>query len=330
MPIIQAMDLTKHYRVHQREAGLGAAVRSLWRRTYKTVDAVNAVSFALEPGEIVGFLGPNGAGKTTTLKMLSGLLYPTSGSAAVLGHTPWQRQESYLRQISLVMGQKSQLWFDVPAMDSYLIQKEIYEIDDATFRERLGLLSELLELDGLLKVQVRQLSLGERMKCELAGSLLHAPRVLFLDEPTIGLDVTMQKRLRDFIRAYNQRTGATILLTSHYMDDIEALCQRVLIIHHGHLLYDGPLAQIAQRYGGERLLRVAFAEAVTEADLAAIGEVAEWQALRATVRVKRAETKDRAAQLLNRFPVADLTIEEIPIDEVIRRIFQDEAVDPHL
>ncbi|NLS78678.1 MAG: ATP-binding cassette domain-containing protein, partial [Chloroflexi bacterium] len=170
MPIIQAMDLTKHYRVHQREAGLGAAVRSLWRRTYKTVDAVNAVSFALEPGEIVGFLGPNGAGKTTTLKMLSGLLYPTSGSAAVLGHTPWQRQESYLRQISLVMGQKSQLWFDVPAMDSYLIQKEIYEIDDATFRERLGLLSELLELDGLLKVQVRQLSLGERMKCELAGS----------------------------------------------------------------------------------------------------------------------------------------------------------------
>ncbi|NLS77737.1 MAG: AAA family ATPase, partial [Chloroflexi bacterium] len=202
--------------------------------------------------------------------------------------------------------------------------------DDATFRERLGLLSELLELDGLLKVQVRQLSLGERMKCELAGSLLHAPRVLFLDEPTIGLDVTMQKRLRDFIRAYNQRTGATILLTSHYMDDIEALCQRVLIIHHGHLLYDGPLAQIAQRYGGERLLRVAFAEAVTEADLAAIGEVAEWQALRATVRVKRAETKDRAAQLLNRFPVADLTIEEIPIDEVIRRIFQDEAVDPHL
>ncbi len=330
MPIIQAMDLTKHYRVHQREAGLGAAVRSLWRRTYKTVDAVNAVSFALEPGEIVGFLGPNGAGKTTTLKMLSGLLYPTSGSAEVLGHTPWQRQESYLRQISLVMGQKSQLWFDVPAMDSYLIQKEIYEIDDATFRERLGLLSELLELDGLLKVQVRQLSLGERMKCELAGSLLHAPRVLFLDEPTIGLDVTMQKRLRDFIRAYNQRTGATILLTSHYMDDIEALCQRVLIIHHGHLLYDGPLAQIAQRYGGERLLRVAFAEAVTEADLAAIGEVAEWQALRATVRVKRAETKDRAAQLLNRFPVADLTIEEIPIDEVIRRIFQDEAVDPHL
>jgi len=324
------MDLTKHYRVHQREAGLGAAVRSLWRRTYKTVDAVNAVSFALEPGEIVGFLGPNGAGKTTTLKMLSGLLYPASGSAAVLGHTPWQRQESYLRQISLVMGQKSQLWFDVPAMDSYLIQKEIYEIDDATFRERLGLLSELLELDGLLKVQVRQLSLGERMKCELAGSLLHAPRVLFLDEPTIGLDVTMQKRLRDFIRAYNQRTGATILLTSHYMDDIEALCQRVLIIHHGHLLYDGPLAQIAQRYGGERLLRVAFAEAVTEADLAAIGEVAEWQALRATVRVKRAETKDRAAQLLNRFPVADLTIEEIPIDEVIRRIFQDEAVDPHL
>jgi len=330
MPIIQATNLTKHYRVHQREAGLGAAVRSLWRRTYKTVEAVNAISFALEPGEIVGFLGPNGAGKTTTLKMLSGLLYPTAGSAEVLGHTPWERQESYLRQISLVMGQKSQLWFDVPAMDSYLIQKEIYEIDDSTFRERLGLLSELLELDGLLKVQVRQLSLGERMKCELAGSLLHAPRALFLDEPTIGLDVTMQKRLRDFVRAYNQRTGATVLLTSHYMDDIEALCQRVLIIHHGRLLYDGPLAQIAQRYGGERLLRVAFAESVAQADLAAIGEVVEWQGLRATVRVQRAETKDRAAQLLNRLPVADLTIEEIPIDEVIRRIFQDEAVASHL
>lgn len=238
----------------------------------------------------MGFLGPNGAGKTTTLKMLSGLLYPTAGEAVVLGHVPWERKEDYLRQIAFVMGQKGQLWWDVPALDSYLIQKEIYKIADSAFRERLALLSELLGLDGLLQVQVRQLSLGGRMKCELAASLLHAPKVLFLDEPTIGLDVTMQKELRDFIRAYNRRAGATVLLTSHYMDDIEVLCDRVLIIDHGHLIYDGPLARIMERYAAHRLLRVVFDRAVARESLGEIGQVEESEALKATVRVPREET----------------------------------------
>jgi ABC-2 type transport system ATP-binding protein len=321
MPAIQVSALTKHYRVYLREAGFAAALRSFWRRQYKAVEAVNAISFSMEAGEIVGFLGPNGAGKTTTLKMLSGLLHPTSGQATVLGDTPWLRRDAYLRQISLMMGQKNQLWWDVPAVDSFLINKEIYQVSDNDFQARLGMLSEMLDLGGLLKTPVRQLSLGERMKCELAGALLHAPRVLFLDEPTIGLDVTMQKRLRDFIRDYNRRTGATILLTSHYMDDIQALCERVIIIDHGRIIYDGRLAQIVERYADHRLLTASFKEPVLAESLAEIGQVTEFDPLRAVIRAPRAETTARAAMLLNHFPVADLTIEEIPVEDIIRRIF---------
>ena len=325
MAIIQAHGLTKHYRVHQRGSGFSAVLRSLWHREHKTIQAVNGIDFGIDHGEIVGFLGPNGAGKTTTLKMLSGLLHPTAGTARVLGHEPWLRQEAYLRQIALVMGQKGQLWWDVPAMDSYLINKEIYQVPDDVFRQRLNMLSELLDLEPLLGVQIRQLSLGERMKCELAGALLHGPQVLFLDEPTIGLDVTMQKRLRDFIRDYNQLTGATILLTSHYMDDIEELCQRVLIIHHGHLIYDGSLAQVVARYAEHRRLNLAFESQVPIAELEEVGEIVEAQPPRVVLRVPRNQATAVAAQLLNRFPVADLTIEEMPIEEIIRRIFQNDT-----
>ena len=330
MAVITVDKLTRHFRVHQRGSGLGAAVRSLWHREYKAVEAVNEISLTIDEGEIVGFLGPNGAGKTTTLKMLSGLLHPTSGQATVLGYEPWLRREAYLKQISLVMGQKGQLWWDAPATDSYLINKEIYEIPDGIFQARLEMFSELLDLEPLLRVQVRQLSLGERMKCEIAGALLHGPRVLFLDEPTIGLDVDMQKRLRDFLREYNRLTGATMLLTSHYMADIEALCERVLIIDHGRLIHDGPLAQIVQRYAENRLLTLVFDQVVSPESLAEFGEVVEADSLRAVLRVSRAGVTRVASALLNRFPVADLTIEEIPIEEVIRRVFQSAAPDPSL
>lgn len=325
MDTIQVQCLTKTYRIHKRDSGLGAALRNLWHREYSMVEAVRDVSFTIPAAQIVGFLGPNGAGKTTTLKMLSGLLYPTDGTARVLGHTPWLREQAYLRQIALVTGQKGQLWWDVPAMDSYLINKEIYEVSDRDFRQRLGMLSELLGLEPLLRVQVRQLSLGERIKCELAGALLHAPRVLFLDEPTIGLDVTMQKRLRDFIRVYNEQAGASIILTSHYMDDIQALCDRVLIIDHGQLFYDGPLAQVVDRFVDERQLTVTFDAPVSASDLRKIGHVEEAQSLRAVIRIPRSEVTCKAADLLSRFPVTDLTIDEMPIEEVIRRVFEGQA-----
>jgi ABC-2 type transport system ATP-binding protein len=330
MDAIRAADLTKHYRVHTRGSGLGAAFKNLWHREFKSVQAVNAISFRIPQGQIVGFLGPNGAGKTTTLKMLSGLLHPTAGQAQVLGYTPWQRRPEYLKKIALIMGQKGQLWWDVPAMDSYLINKEIYEVSDRDFEQRLTMLSDLLNLDGLLQVQVRQLSLGERMKCELAGALLHDPQVLFLDEPTIGLDVTMQKRLRDFIKAYNHRTGATILLTSHYMDDIEALCERLLIIDQGNLIYDGDLAQIIDRYVDHRRLTVAFDQPVEAADLADIGDVEQIRGPRAIMRVPRDEVAARAMALLNNHDVTDLTIEEVPVEDIIRRIFESQTTPAHL
>jgi ABC-2 type transport system ATP-binding protein len=325
MSAIQAQQLTRHFKVQTRESGLGAAVRSLWHRQYRLVEAVNAVDFEIEPGEIVGFLGPNGAGKTTTLKMLSGLLHPTSGEARVLGCEPWRRETAFLKRIALVMGQKGQLWWDVPAMDSYLINKEIYEVPDDLFQERLGMLSDLLELGPLLGTQVRQLSLGERMKCELAGSLLHGPEILFLDEPTIGMDVTAQKRLREFIKEYNQATGATILLTSHYMGDIQELCRRVLIIDHGRLIYDGALDRIVERYVSHRLLTIVCEREMTVDELDGDGEVVEVEGQRAVLRVLRGEVPRVATRLLGRLPVADITIEEIPIEDVVRRIFQGEA-----
>jgi ABC-2 type transport system ATP-binding protein len=318
-------ELKKTYRVHEREAGAGASLRSLFARKYKNVEAVRSVSFSLEAGEVVGFLGANGAGKTTTLKMLSGLLHPTSGEARVLGCVPWRREREFLRSISLVMGNRNQLVWDIPAMDSFLVNQAVYQIPQKQFRETLDELVELLDLGTLLKKQVRSLSLGERMKCEVAAALLHRPSVLFLDEPTLGLDVTMQGRIRQFITHYNRRHGATVLLTSHYMADVTALCRRVIVIHHGRLLYDGPLSALSDRIAPFKLVRLDLETPEDAARVEAYAEVLEREEAKVRLRVPRAETSALVARLLAEVPVVDLTVEDPPIEEVIDQIFQQRA-----
>src|SRR3954469_11952693 len=260
MPIIEAVGLTKTYRVFQKKEGVLGALRGLYRREYKEVKAVDRVSFTIEPGEMVAFLGPNGAGKTTTLKMLSGLIYPTSGSAKVLGFTPWQRLDAFRRQFALVMGQKNQLWWDLPAADSFQLHREIYSLPAAEFQRTLSELTELLGVEKLTRQAVRELSLGERMKMELIAALLHQPQLLLLDEPTIGLDVVAQGMIRKCLRTYHTQRGVTTLLTSHYMRAVEALCDRVLVITHGTLLYDGPLARIVERFSETKLVKLQFEE----------------------------------------------------------------------
>ena len=297
---IHVRDLRKTYTTSEREAGLLAAFRSVVRRRTRQVMAVGGISFDVAPGEIVGFLGPNGAGKTTTLKMLSGLLYPTAGEVRVLGHVPWRREKDYLRQITLVMGNRQQLTWDIPVIDS------------------------LLDLEPLLRKPVRSLSLGERMKCEVAAALLHTPRVLFLDEPTLGLDVTMQRRIRAFVAEYNRRHAATVLLTSHYMADVEALCRRVIVIHHGVMLIDGDLTSLVQRFSPHKTITVEVEDA--RADLSAYGEVATAVDGQVTLRVPKAATPYVTARLLAELPVVDLTVEDPPIEDVIEHVFAQEAV----
>jgi ABC-2 type transport system ATP-binding protein len=320
---IEVRRLSKSYRVHEREAGLGATVRSLVRRRFREVPAVDDISFSIDRGEIVGFLGPNGAGKTTTLKMLAGLLHPTSGEACVLGETPWKREDAFLRQMTLVMGNRSQLLWDIPAIDSLRVLQRIYELTDAQYQRSLAELTDLLELAPLLHKPVRNLSLGERMKVEFAAALIHSPRVLFLDEPTIGLDVTMQARIRRFVRDYNQRSGASILLTSHYMDDVVALCKRVVVIHRGHLLYDGGLADLAERMAPFKLIRLTLREDATATGLDQYGAVIEREENGVTLRVPREEAPERTARLVHELglDLADLTVEDPPIEEVIDRVF---------
>jgi ABC-2 type transport system ATP-binding protein len=271
---------------------------------------------------VVGFLGPNGAGKTTTLKMLAGLLHPTDGEAHVLGYRPYDRERDYLRQMTLVMGNRNQLQWDLPALDSFELQRTIYRIPAAEFTATRDEFIEMMEVGPLVNKPVRNLSLGERMKMEIIGALLHRPQVLFLDEPTIGLDVTMQRRIRNFIATYNQRHGATVMLTSHYMADVEALCRRVIVIHHGRVLYDGLLSGLVERFAAYRQLEVSLAE---PSDLSAYGEVASTNGVKVTLRVPRAEASRISARLLAEQPVADLTIEEPPIDDVIERVFAQEA-----
>lgn len=324
-PPIYVEHLCKYYSVHQKEPGLVGSLKSFVRRQYRDVKAVDDVSFTINAGEIVGFLGPNGAGKTTTLKVLSGLLYPTRGIARVLGFTPSERRPEFLRQITLVMGQKQQLSWDLPALETFLVNAAIYEIPDDQFKKRLDELAELLDLGPLLKKQVRKLSLGERMKCELAAALLHQPQVLFLDEPTIGLDVTMQTKIRQFVREYNERYGATILLTSHYMADVTALCRRVIVIDHGKVLYDGDLHTLAEKIAPHKLVRVEFAQPLNGQRLEDYGEVLSAREQRAELLVPRDTTPEVAARLLAQLPVADVTIEEPPIEEVITRVFEQAA-----
>jgi ABC-2 type transport system ATP-binding protein len=323
-PAIRLRDLKKTYVVSEREPGLRAALSSLLRRRKSEVRAVDGISFDLAPGEIVGFLGPNGAGKTTTLKMLSGLLHPTSGGLSVLSYVPWKRDKSFLRQITLVMGQRNQLVWDIPASDSFELNRAIYRIPPADYKRTLDELVALLELQPLLAKPVRNLSLGERMKCEIAAALLHRPQVVFLDEPTIGLDVTMQRRIRAFIAEYNRRTGATVLLTSHYMADVEALCKRVIVIHHGKLLFDGELARLVQRFTAHKTITVQLKDC--QADLNSYGEVVSCEDGRLTLRVPKAETARVTERLLADLPVADLTVSDPPIEEVIERVFAQESL----
>jgi ABC-2 type transport system ATP-binding protein len=320
--------LSKTYRVPEREAGLRAAAGSFFRRTYRDVNAVQEVGFRIGQGEVVGFLGPNGAGKTTTLKMLSGLLHPTAGSADVLGFTPWDRKPEFLRSITLVMGQRNRLSWDIPAADSFLLNQAIYKLTDEQYKSTLAELDELLELAPIVKKPVRNLSLGERMKCELAAGLLHRPRVLFLDEPTIGLDITAQGRIRNFLREYNRRTGATILLTSHYMADVTALCERIIMIHHGQLKYDGGISELSRRLAPVKLIGVALPDGV-DADLTRYGELAAGESengLR-TIIVPAGDVAAVTSRLLSELPVQDLNIEEVPIEDVIEKAFRENEPD---
>ncbi|MCL4395157.1 MAG: ATP-binding cassette domain-containing protein [Chloroflexi bacterium] len=317
--------LCKYYQVHHKEAGFLGSIRSFVKRTYTDVKAVDDVSFAIDAGEIVGFLGPNGAGKTTTLKVLSGLLYPTSGSARVLGFTPSDRRKEYLSQITLVMGQKQQLNWDLPAIETFLVNAAIYELPGRQYKDTLAELTDLLELGPLLNKQVRKLSLGERMKCELAAALLHQPQVLFLDEPTIGLDVTMQTKIRQFIADYNLRHHATVILTSHYMADVTALCRRVVVIDHGRLLYDGDLRALAERIAPHKLIRVEFSDIQDRLQLEKYGEVVRARGQRAELLVSRDATSGVAARMLAELPIADVTIEDPPIEQVISRVFEEAA-----
>jgi ABC-2 type transport system ATP-binding protein len=322
-PIITTSSLSKHFRVPEREAGLKASIISLFHRKYRTVKAVDQVSIHIQPGEVVGFLGPNGAGKTTTLKMLSGLLHPTAGQLSVLGFEPYRRQRRFLQQITLVMGNRNQLAWDLPAIDSFDLQRAIYGLSMAQFRQTRDEFIALLELGELVNKPVRNLSLGERMKMEIVGALLHRPQVLFLDEPTIGLDVTMQRRIRTFIAEYNQRTGATVLLTSHYMADVEALCKRVIVIHHGKLLFDGKLSALVDDFSAFKTVGVTLKNG--SVDLSKYGQVLLQEGSRAVLRIPKADTSRVTAQLLAEQPVDDLTVEDPPIEDVIEQVFKDEA-----
>ncbi|MBI2192615.1 MAG: ATP-binding cassette domain-containing protein [Planctomycetes bacterium] len=322
MPVILAQHLTKVYRVYKKPPGFLVALRGLFRRRYDEVRAVQEASFSIEKGEMVAFLGPNGAGKTTTLKMLSGLITPTSGAAEVLGHVPWQRENSYRRRFSLVMGQKNQLWWDLPAEESFLLNKEIYGVSDEAYRLRLGELTDLLQVHGVLQHPVRELSLGERMKLELIAALLHSPEILFLDEPTIGLDVVAQRSIRECIRAYNREKGITILLTTHYMRDVEELCERVIVMNHGRVMHDGPISAILERYSSHKRLRVRFRTPPGEHELAGLGKLVRFEPPTATLEVERPDVPARSSEILRRFAVEDISIEEIPIEEVMANLFQ--------
>lgn len=318
-PVIEVSDLSKHYKVPVREAGLKAATKSLVKRAYRTVKAVDEISFSLEPGEIVGFLGPNGAGKTTTLKMLSGLLYPTSGVPNVLGFEPARRQPDFLRQITLVMGNRSQMAWDLPALDSFELQRAIYSLPRSEFEQTRDEFIELLDLQELVHKPIRNLSLGERMKMEIAGALLHRPKVLYLDEPTIGLDVTMQRRIRTFITEYNRRTGATVLLTSHYMADVEALCKRVIVIHHGNILFDGDLSGLVERFSAFKTIEVTLKNRSN--NLGQYGEVLQQEGVHVILRVRKSEVSEITARILAEQSVDDLSVESPPIDDVIEKVF---------
>jgi ABC-2 type transport system ATP-binding protein len=317
--------LEKTYRVFRKQAGWAGAVRSLFHREYATIRAVRNVSFQVDQGEIVAFLGPNGAGKTTTLKLLAGLIYPTAGSATVLGHVPWKREHDYRRRFSLIMGQKNQLWWDLPAQESFVLHREIYRIDPQQFTKRLDELTDLLAVRQLVRQPVRELSLGERMRMELIAALLHDPEVLFLDEPTIGLDVVSQRKVQEFLKHYQAERQIAVLLTSHYMKDVEALCRRAVIISGGQIQHDGPLAEILDRFSRHKVIQLQFADGEMPANLDAYGKVVEIQPPRIKLEVDRTRIPEVLSSLLSRFNVEDVGVQERPLEEVIAEFFTTNA-----
>ncbi len=321
-PVIKVNKLCKYYKQHKKEPGLKGSIKALFKRKYKTIKAVEKVSFNIDKGEMVGFIGPNGAGKTTTLKVLAGLLYPTSGEAKVLGYIPHKRQAEYQKQFSLVMGQKNQLWWDLPAMESFILNKEIYDVPDKQYKETVNDLAKLLDVKKILKVQVRKLSLGQRMKCELIAGLLHSPKILFLDEPTIGLDVIMQKKIREFYKNYNEEYKTTVILTSHYMDDVKELCDRIIIINKGKIVFDGELKKIIKKYAKNKYLTLVFLKEVDKKDIARYGKVVNYEPLKTTISVSRHVTPHIASEVLKDLPVDDLDIAEPKLEEIIRGLFQ--------
>ena len=323
MPVIEVQGLTKSFRTYKKKPGLTGAIKGLFHREHLTTLAVKDVSFAIEEGELVGFLGPNGAGKTTTLKMLSGLLYPTSGAARVLGYVPWERKDGYRRQFALLLGQKNQLWWDLPARESLELNAKIYGITKAGFERTVAEMSELLAVKDKLNVMVRELSLGERMKMELIASLLHQPKILFLDEPTIGLDVVSQKTVREFLRHHNVTRKTTIVLTSHYMADIQELCQRVIIIDHGTIFFDGLLSEVLDRFADFKLITIQCGGGgqCPAESLKRYGEVVEHSEAAIKLKVKRDRVIPVCKSLLDELPVTDIDIQEVPIEDIIRQIF---------
>ncbi|HVR36515.1 MAG TPA: ABC transporter ATP-binding protein [Methylomirabilota bacterium] len=322
-PVIEVRGLTKVFRTYKKQPGFLGAVRGLFHRKYEDTVAVSDVGFTVREGELVGFLGPNGAGKTTTLKMLAGLLYPTAGEARVLGYVPWERKDGYRRQFALLLGQKNQLWWDLPARESLELNARIYGLERRHFERTVADMSELLQVREKLDVMVRELSLGERMKMELIAALLHQPRVLFLDEPTIGLDVISQKTVREFLRSHNAARKTTILLTSHYMDDIQELCDRVIIIDHGTIFFDGRLAEVIDRFADFKLLTITceHGKDCGSVDVSRYGEVVEQSAARIKLKVKRERVIPVCKAVLDELPVSDLDIQEVPIEDIIRQIF---------
>ncbi len=319
--VISVDNLTKDYSVHKKEPGLGGSVKSLIRRKYEKVEAVKDVSFKINEGEFVGFIGPNGAGKTTTLKMLSGLLYPSSGSVKVLGFTPFDRKVAFLKQISLVLGQKNQLWWDLPAMESLLLNKEIYQIPTSEFDSTLEELLVLLKANDLLNVQVRKLSLGQRMKMELVAALIHKPKILFLDEPTIGLDVVMQRNIREFLKRYNIKNKSTIILTSHYMEDVEKLCKRVIVINFGKILFDGELSELVKKHSPFKLITVYLNKSINTEKIEKLGQIVSYNHPELILKVAKEDTNRAAASILERFSVDDISIEDPDISSVIQDVF---------
>ena len=322
MNVIKVNNLSKFYQVYEKEQGLLGAFKSLFNRRYNQVRAVDNISFNIAEGELIGFIGPNAAGKTTTLKCLTGLLFPTSGQITVLNYIPFERKPEFLKQIAFIMGQKNQLWWDLPAMDTFILNKEIYAVKDKEFKTILADLSDLLDVKEILKIPVKKLSLGQRMKCEIIAALLHSPKVLFLDEPTIGLDVVMQEKLRNFIGSYNQKFGATIIFTSHYMTDVEALAKRVIVINHGKLLFDGKLKELIKKFTPEKFIRIVLKEPIAKEKLNDFATIKSYIFPELILKVSPKKLSETTAKTIQELPIADLNIEDAQIEDVIRKVFQ--------